>query len=65
MEKRADGRPVHHYDTERHRVTCGSADQDHHSTKHARAVTCPACIAVLRERAGEGPRDEAAGFGSP
>jgi hypothetical protein len=64
MEKREDGRPVHHFDTQRHRIACGSAEPGDHSTKHPRGVTCHACIAVLRDQAGEGAPDEAAGVGA-
>lgn len=44
-------RLVHWYDTERHRIACG-ASQLSNSTKHIRAVTCPACLAVVSEARG-------------
>jgi hypothetical protein len=41
---------VHFYDTNVHRIACGVSGSDHRSTKHARQVTCQACIALLGER---------------
>ncbi len=60
MEKRTSDRLVHYYDTELHRVLCGARKADDHSTKHARAITCGDCIALLRERAGAGASSGAA-----
>ena len=54
MEKQTADRLVHYYDTERHRILCGSPIADDHSTKHARGVTCQSCLALLRQRLGEG-----------
>lgn len=55
MAKHTDDRPVHHYDTQRHEVACGTHSTDDHSTKHLHDVTCSDCISVARkdeERAG-------------
>lgn len=41
---------VHFYDTRVHGIACGLRGADHRSTKHARAVTCPACVGLLAER---------------
>ncbi len=41
---------VHFYDTRSHRIACGVSGLDHRSTKHARQVTCRACVALLGER---------------
>jgi hypothetical protein len=67
MEKQAGDRLVHHYDTQQRRILCGAPVADDHSTKHARGVTCQACIALLREsedapaRAGDASASSAAG----
>jgi hypothetical protein len=55
MAKPTSDRLVHHYDTERHEVLCGTRTADDHSTKHTRGITCGDCAAILRERA-EGAR---------
>jgi hypothetical protein len=41
---------VHFYDTSLHRIVCGKRGAEHRSTKHARSVTCDACLGLLRER---------------
>jgi hypothetical protein len=41
---------VHFYDTSLHRILCGKRGAEHRSTKHARGVTCDACLGLLRER---------------
>jgi hypothetical protein len=41
-------RLVHWYDTDNHRIACGAAGQSN-STKHARGVTCDACLALVAE----------------
>lgn len=51
MDALTPASPVHFYDTRLHRIACGLRGPDHRSTKHARDVTCDACIGVLRERA--------------
>jgi hypothetical protein len=51
--KQASNRTVHYYDTRQHRVACGAAMADEHSTKHVRSVTCEVCLGVLREAAVE------------
>ncbi|HEY6098363.1 MAG TPA: hypothetical protein VIW03_02970 [Anaeromyxobacter sp.] len=64
MAKQTDDRLVHLYDTLRHRIVCGSTAAEDHSTKHARGVTCHACIALLRESASEGAASGAASASS-
>lgn len=51
MAKQTDDRLVHLYDTQRRRIACGSLAAGDHSTKHARGVTCHACLALLRDAA--------------
>lgn len=46
MKRETSGRVVHSFDTERHQVRCGVPEQTS-STKHAAAVTCAACRALL------------------
>jgi hypothetical protein len=42
---------VIHYFVARSRETlCGLRGFEHRSTKHARSVTCPLCVGLLRER---------------
>ena len=41
---------VHFYDTRTHGILCGLHGAEHRSTKHARSVTCDACVGLLRER---------------
>jgi hypothetical protein len=41
---------VHFYDKNVGRIACGVSGFGHRSTKHARQVTCQACIALLGER---------------
>ncbi len=41
---------VHFDDTNARRIACGVSAFDHRSTKHARQVTCQACVALLGER---------------
>ncbi len=41
---------VHYFDTRVRRILCGLHGYDHRSTKHARDVTCDACIGRLRDR---------------
>ncbi len=64
MTKQTSNRPVHLYDTQLHRIVCGSPVAEDHSTKHARGVTCPACMTVLHERATEGAASSAAAASS-
>jgi hypothetical protein len=59
--KQTTNRPVHYYDTQKHRVACGAPMADEHSTKHARGVTCAACLGVLRETTTDEVRSGAAG----
>lgn len=40
---------VHYFDPNRHSVPCGVAGFAERSTKHARQVTCPACMAALHD----------------
>ncbi len=41
---------VHYYDTRLHETLCGLRGFEHRSTKHARGVTCSACVGLLRQR---------------
>ncbi len=41
---------VHFYDTLLHQIPCGVRGVEHRSTKHARSVTCQACVSLLVER---------------
>lgn len=43
--KQARAKPIHWYDTRTHRHACGAPGQMD-STKHARRVTCAACLGV-------------------
>ena len=38
---------VHYFDTELHRILCGVRGADHRSTKHARGVSCQACVGLM------------------
>jgi hypothetical protein len=38
---------VHFYDTHRHAILCGVRGFEHRSSKHARSVTCEACVGLL------------------
>jgi predicted kinase len=60
MTKQTSARPIHLYDTQLHRIACEEHVADDHSTKHVRAVTCTACIAVVRERLRERAASSAA-----
>lgn len=42
---------VHFFDTQLHRILCGVRGPDHRSTKHARGVSCPACVGLMATRA--------------
>lgn len=46
MKQETSRRVVHSFDPERHQVRCGVSEQTS-STKHAGAVTCAACRALL------------------
>lgn len=50
MDALTPGKLVHYFDTLHHRILCGVDSFDQRSTKHARDVTCDACIGLLRER---------------
>jgi len=65
MEKQTADRLVHYYDTERHRILCGSPIADDHSTKHPRGVTCHSCLALLRQKLGEAAAGASSAGGSP
>lgn len=41
---------VHFYDVQLRETLCGLRGFEHRSTKHARGVTCHACVGLLRER---------------
>ena len=64
MEKQTADRLVHYYDTERHQILCGASVGEDHSTKHARGVTCHACVGLLRERVEQGAASGAASASS-
>lgn len=53
--------PIHFYDTRTHAIACGKRAGEHRSTKHARNVTCDACVGLLAERTTGGghARDDA------
>jgi hypothetical protein len=42
---------VHYFDTELRRILCGASGPDQRSTKHARGVSCPACVGLMSTRA--------------
>ena len=42
---------VHYFDTEIRRILCGARGADQRSTKHARGVSCPACVGLMGTRA--------------
>ncbi len=41
---------IHFYDVRLRETLCGLRGFEHRSTKHARGVTCPACVGLLHER---------------
>lgn len=45
---------IHFYDVSLRRTLCGLRGFDHRSTKHARNVTCPACVGLLHQRLAPG-----------
>ena len=47
---------IHFYDVRVRETLCGLRGFKHRSTKHARGVTCPACVGLLHaRRAGSEP----------
>ena len=42
---------VHFFDTQARRILCGAHGPDQRSTKHARSVSCPACVGLMGTRA--------------
>ena len=50
METLSAANVVHFYETRLHETLCGLRGFEHRSTKHARGVTCGACVGLLRER---------------
>jgi hypothetical protein len=56
--------PIHFYDTGVHQILCGLRGYEHRSTKHARGVTCHACVRLLGERDAAG-RHATAPAGEP
>jgi hypothetical protein len=50
MENLTPAALIHFYDTRSHEIACGVRGFDARSTKHARQVTCQACVALLGER---------------
>jgi len=43
-------RVVHYYDSRLRETLCGLRGFEERSTKHARGVTCAACVGLLHER---------------
>ena len=41
---------IHFYDVRLRETLCGLRGFKHRSTKHARGVTCPACVGLLHQR---------------
>jgi len=41
---------IHFFDVRRRETLCGLRGFEHRSTKHARGVTCPACVGLLHPR---------------
>ena len=41
---------IHFYDVRLRETLCGLRGLEHRSTKHARNVTCPACVGLLHQR---------------
>jgi hypothetical protein len=50
MEERVAATLIHFYDVRQRETLCGLRGFEHRSTKHARSVTCPACVGLLHER---------------
>ncbi len=50
MEEPVAATLIHFYDVRLRETLCGLRGFEHRSTKHARSVTCPACIGLLHER---------------
>ena len=50
MDALTSAPPVHFYDTVAHLIVCGVHGVEHRSTKHARSVTCQACVSLLVKR---------------
>jgi hypothetical protein len=50
MDGLTSSKPMHFYDTLRREIACGVRGAQHRSTKHARFVTCPACLALAGQR---------------
>lgn len=46
---------VHCFDTQRHLILCGAGRFELRSTKHARGVTCQACIELLAAKSTASP----------
>lgn len=45
---------MHYYDVRTRTIACGATGPDQRSTKHARQVTCPACLALVGDRTARG-----------
>jgi hypothetical protein len=50
MDALTSAQVVHYFDTHLHRILCGLRGVEHRSTKHARSVTCQACVGLLVTR---------------
>ncbi len=65
MDQLAPVSVIHFYDVRSRQTLCGLRGFEHRSTKHARSVTCPACVGLLHQRlAPDTPPDADAGGGS-
>lgn len=60
MDSVSPASTVHFYDTGQHRILCGVRGFEGRSTKHARGVTCDACVGLLAERARSHAQQDAA-----
>lgn len=56
MDELAPVMVIHFYDVRVRAILCGLRGYEHRSTKHARGVTCTACVALLQQGL---PRDAA------
>lgn len=64
MDALTPAEPIHFYDTRSRAIACGVRGVDARSTKHARQVTCDACIALLGERPSHAAAGDEPGAGA-
>lgn len=50
MDDVAPASLIHFYDVRLRETLCGLRGFEHRSTKHARSVTCGACVGLLHQR---------------